>query len=182
MKFSRTQRSRTQTRVFGAALVALLAAAGAFARFAQFDELPPPAESVADCDRAASADVRFASYDVFVDAGAVPLAAWQVEVVDEAHVAQLAGVEGGEHPAFAEPPFYDPRAMLTERVVLAAFSTDSALPEGRVRVARLHYQIQSGQIQGGQIEGAHEPRFTVTLVAAATSDGRAIEARASLGN
>ena len=163
--------SHSRTRVFGAALVALLATAGALAHFAQIDELPPPADAVADCDRPVTADVRFASYDVFVDSGAMPLAAWQVEVFDAAHVAQLAGVEGGEHPAFAEPPVYDPRAMLTERVVLAAFRTDGALPTGRVRVARLHYQV----------EGAGEPQFTVTLVAAATSDGREIEASASLG-
>lgn len=164
-------------RVHGAACALLLAAGSALAHFAQFDELPPPAEAVADCDRPQAEDLRLASCDVFVDAGDVPLAAWQVEVVDEAHVAQLTGVEGGEIPAFAEPPFYDPRAMLTDRVVLAAFCTDGALPAGRVRVARLHFQIP-----GGQIEGTHTPRFTVRLIAAATSDASAIPAHASLGN
>lgn len=161
-----------QRRVLASACAVLLAAACALAGFAQFDELPPPADANADCDRPATEDVRFASYDVFVDAGAAPLAAWQVEIVDEAHVAKLAGVEGGEHAAFAEPPFYDPRAMLTERVVIAAFRTQGELPEGRVRVARLHYEI----------EGAREPKFAVQLVTAATSDGSVIEARASLGN
>ena len=164
-------------RVFAAALAALLATGGALAHFAQFDELPPPAESVADCDRPQAEDMRLASYDVFVDSGAAPLAAWQVEVVDEAHVAQLAGVEGGEHLAFAEPPFYDPRAMLTDRVVLAAFRTDGALPAGRVLVARLQFQIRSGQI-----EGVHTPRFTVRLIAAATSNASSIAAQASLRN
>lgn len=165
-------RSRARARVFGAALVALLATAGALGALAQFDELPAPAESAADCDVPATEDVRFASYDVFVDAGAKPLAAWQVEIVDAAHVAKLAGVEGGEHAAFAEPPFHDPRALLTERVVIAAFRTQGALPEGRVRVARLHFEI----------EGAREPKFAVQLVTAATSDGSVIEASASLGN
>lgn len=161
-----------RVRLLASSMAVLIVAAGAIAGFAQFDELPAPAESAADCDVPATEVTRFASYDVFVDAGAVPLAAWQVEIVDETHVAMLAGVEGGEHAAFAEPPFYDPRALLTERVVLAAFRTQGELPEGRVRVARLHYEIQ----------GAREPKFAVQLVTAATSDGSQIEARASLGN
>jgi len=36
---------------------------------------------------------------------------------------EIVGIEGGEHPAFREPPMYDPKAMQHERVIIAAFNT-----------------------------------------------------------
>jgi hypothetical protein len=113
-------------------------------------------------------DVRFETRDVIVDAGSTPLAAWQVEIVDASGRSKLVGLEGGEHAAFAEPAFYDAKALITERVVLAAFQTQRALPVGRTRVARLHLEIQ----------GSEAPRFEVRLVAAATFDGKPIQASA----
>jgi hypothetical protein len=78
----------------------------------------------------------FTAVDVYVDSPK-PLAAWQVEIRTDA---TIVGVEGGEPKAYAEPPFYDPKALRGGRIVLAAFTTDAAPPSGRIRVARLHLQ------------------------------------------
>jgi hypothetical protein len=79
---------------------------------------------------------NFTAVDVYVDSPK-PLAAWQVEIRTDA---TIVGVEGGEPKAYAEPPFYDPKALQGGRIVLAAFTTDAAPPSGRIRVARLHLQ------------------------------------------
>lgn len=111
---------------------------------------------------------RFAAYDVWIDSGSAPLAAWQVEIVAPDGRVKLAGVEGGDPGAFEAPPYYDPKALARgERIVLAAFDTGSALPSGRTRVARLHVEVQ----------GAAEPRFEARIVAVADAEGRAIDAR-----
>ena len=78
----------------------------------------------------------FTAVDVYIDSPK-PLAAWQVEIRT---AATIVGVEGGEPKAYAEPPFYDPKALQGGRIVLAAFTTDAAPPSGRIRVARLHLQ------------------------------------------
>lgn len=129
-------------------------------------------------------DVRFTWIDVFVDSGAALLAAYQVEVKAAAlHAAEkdpaspmLVGVEGGEHAAFADAPYYDPAALhdgAGERIVLAAFSTDGPgrLPSGNVRVARLHVRVNGGAPTAG---------YEARLVTAADADGTRIEAAASL--
>ena len=56
---------------------------------------------------------------------------------------KLVGIEGGEHAAFAQPPYYDPKALLNERIVIAAFNTAGAdkLPSGKTRVARLMVRV-----------------------------------------
>ena len=79
---------------------------------------------------------QFTAVDVYVDSPK-PLAAWQLEIRTDA---TIVGVEGGAPKAFAEPPFYDPKALQGGRIVLAAFTTDAAPPSGRIRVARLHLQ------------------------------------------
>ena len=76
----------------------------------------------------------FTAVDVYIESPK-PLAAWQVEIRTDA---TIVGVEGGEPKSYAEPPFYDPKALQGGRIVLAAFTTDAAPPSGRVRVARLH--------------------------------------------
>ena len=115
----------------------------------------------------AQEETRFSVFDVWIDSGAAPLAAWQVEIADARGHAKLVGVEGGDPGAFGAPPFHDPKALMGERIVLAAFDTGSALPSGRARVARLHVEIH----------GAAEPRFEARVVAAADGEGRAIDAR-----
>jgi hypothetical protein len=79
---------------------------------------------------------RFVALDIFVDSGATPLAAYQFELSASKGEIQIVGVEGGEHPAFAEPPYYDPAALQHERIIIAAFNTgtNTQLPVGKTRV------------------------------------------------
>lgn len=114
--------------------------------------------------------VRFEAVDLLVDSGALPLAAWQCEIQSRSPGVEIVGIEGGEHAAFVEPPFYDPRAIHNDRVVLAAFSTADDLPSGRSRIARLHLQL----------EGAGPSEFEVRVNVMATVDGEPIPATATL--
>ena len=82
----------------------------------------------------------FCAFDVVCDGGEDPLAAWQVEVEAPKASYRLVGVEGGESPAFAEPPRFDPAALGGGLVKLAALSLARDLPKGRTRVARLHFE------------------------------------------
>jgi hypothetical protein len=120
-------------------------------------------------DEAATQSVRFAWVDIYVDSGDVPLAAYQFELAAETGSFQIVGVEGGEHPAFAAPPYYDPAALAHDHVIIAAFSTDDDLPAGRTRVARIHVQIAGGET----------PDYVVKLIVAATADGTEIPAGAT---
>ena len=114
---------------------------------------------------------RFAVIDVFVDAASTPLAAYQLELVVTNGVANIVGIEGGEHPAFRQPPFYDPKAIQREHVIIASFSTLNAaeLPIGKTRVATIHFRTTTTQ----------SPQFELKLRTTADSDGRKIAAKAS---
>jgi len=90
--------------------------------------------------------------------------------VTKAGSVEIVGIEGGEHPAFVEPPYYDPAAMANDRVILAAFSTGKDLPHGRVRVARVHVQVSGGV----------EPKYEAKLVTAGSIDGKPIPATVSV--
>lgn len=120
----------------------------------------------------AGASTRFVAVDLFVDSQDRPLAAYQLEFSVTNNVAQIVGIEGGEHTAFAEPPYYDPKAMQRERVIIAAFSTEPAdkLPAGRTRVATVHLQVSENA----------EPEFSLKLHTAADADGRKITVSARL--
>ena len=116
----------------------------------------------------AQESVRFRAVDIYLDSKGKPLAAYQLEFSVTNGNAKIVGIEGGEHPAFEEPPFYDPKAMQHEKVILAAFSTEAAekLPKGKTRVATIHLEITS----------ATEPRFTLKLRVAANGGGNKISA------
>ena len=118
----------------------------------------------------ASAPVRFGALDVFIDSGAAPLAAYQFELNVTAGDVKLVGVEGGEHRAFAKPPYYDPKALTQDRIIVAAFDTGSDLPAGRTRVARLMVQI------GGDVT----PAYDATVQVAASADAKPIPASISV--
>lgn len=105
----------------------------------------------------------FRAIDVFVDAGNEALAAYQLTFVGTNGV-KIVGVEGGEHSAFAEAPYYDPQAMQNDRVIFGAFNTSRDVPRGRVRVATIHVRTQSNQLSAYRIE----------VNAAATTDGKPI--------
>lgn len=116
--------------------------------------------------------IRFEAIDVFVDSGDQTLAAWQLQLESPAAGVEIVGIEGGEHPAFREPPYYDPRAINHNRVILAAFNTgpNNDLPSGRSRVARVHVQIT----------GPGARLWHSELTATATSDGTTIPAGISI--
>ena len=112
---------------------------------------------------------RFLAVDVFVDSGKAPLAAWQVELADASGHARVVGVEGGEHAAFREAPYYDPAALQRGHIVLASFHVGTELPHGRTRVARVHFLVTGG-----------EPALEITPVTGATLGGGRIDIRTEL--
>jgi len=114
--------------------------------------------------------VRFEAVDVYVDSGKSPLAAYQFELAAEVGDMKIVGIEGGEHAAFKEPPYYDPAALMKHRVIIAAFNTGADLPSGKTRVARVHVQVT----------GDAEPEYVVKLHVAASADGKEIKATATL--
>ena len=116
--------------------------------------------------------IRFEAVDIFVDAHDQPLAAYQLEFSVKNGGAKIVGIEGGTHPAFSEPPFYDSKAMQKERVIIAAFSTAKGdqLPREKTRVATIHLQVSGGK----------EPEFSVKLQTAASIEGTKIPAEASV--
>ena len=118
---------------------------------------------------AATQPVRFAMVDVRIDSKGKPLAAYQVEFIAPSHV-KLAGIEGGDHVSFKDPPYYDPAAMSNSRVILAAFSTGSDLPKASFRAARLHVQIA----------GEQTPDWKVKLIVASDREGESIPATVTL--
>ena len=129
-----------------------------------------PQQAITQLDGPDVADedaVRFEAIDVFVDSGSNALAAYQFELASESPGVEIVGIEGGEHAAFEEPPFYDPKAMNNNRVILAAFNTGDNLPSGRSRVARIHVQLQ----------GSGAKQYRTELKASATTDGQKIQAQ-----
>ena len=107
---------------------------------------------------------RFVGIDLYLDPLGQTLAAYQLEVTDPTGTAKLVGIEGGDHPAFREPPFYDPAALGGGRVIIAALSTDPRLPRSKTRVATLHLHL-AGEI---------EPDLQVRLEVANTVTGEEI--------
>jgi hypothetical protein len=110
-------------------------------------------------------NVRFAAVDIFLDPNGQPLAAYQLEFFSANGQVKIVSIEGGEHPAFKDAPYYDPKAIQSERVLLAAFSTKSAagLPTTKTRVATIHVQITG-----------NAPEYKSKLNTAASPTGKTI--------
>ena len=104
--------------------------------------------------RAGAQDATFRAVDLFVDSGSQPLAAYQLTFHSADANVKIVGIEGGEHRAFSEPPYYDPRAIQTNRAIIAAFSTASVdqLPRGRMRIATVHLRISSAHARHYQLK------------------------------
>jgi hypothetical protein len=113
--------------------------------------------------------IRFEAIDICIDSATQPLAAYQFELLADAASVKIVGVEGGEHPAFREPPYYDPAALSHNRIIIAAFNTGRDLPQGKTRVARLHLQVTGPA-----------PQYQTKLDAAATVEGKEIPATVSV--
>jgi hypothetical protein len=114
--------------------------------------------------------VHFAPLHIYLDSGDRPLAAYQFELKAVKGQVKIVGVEGGEHQAFREAPYYDPAALSKGRIIIAAFSAQKNLPKGRTRIATVHLQII----------GAVEPQYELKLMVAADADGKEIPAKISL--
>jgi len=113
--------------------------------------------------------VRFASLHIYLDSGSRALAAYQFELKATAGEVKIVGIENGEHPAFDEPPYYDPAAMANDRIIIAAFSTGKDLPKGRTRIASIQLQII----------GDVEPEYALELTVAGDANGNEIPAKIS---
>ena len=131
----------------------------------------PAASLFAQQQSSEEGSVRFSAVDIFVDSSSTPLAAWQLEFAATNGTVKIVGIEGGEHAAFKHPPFYDPKAIQHERVILAAFSMDAPdkLPTGKTRVATIHLQII----------GTQPPAFELKLHTAADSNGTKVSVTAT---
>lgn len=114
---------------------------------------------------------RFVSIDILIDPQGEELAAYQIDINAESSNVKLVGVEGGAHPAYSNPPYYDPAALNQNRVILAALSTAKDLPRTKLRVARLHLQVMSEM-----------PAFDAKLITAAKPDGSRVDAKVSIQN
>jgi hypothetical protein len=117
----------------------------------------------------ASAQTRFVAMDLIIDPKGDPLAAYQVEITAPVGV-KIVGVEGGQHPEFRKAPYYDPKAIQSDRLIIAAFSTAAAakLPTSATRVLTVH------------LECARTPKLEVTLKLAGDPRGQKISAEAQL--
>ena len=111
--------------------------------------------------------VRFAPLHIYLDSGNKSLAAYQFELKAAAGQVKIVGVEGGQHPAFKEAPYYDPAALANDRIIIAAFNTGRELPKGRTRIATIHLQII----------GDAEPDYELKLTVAADADAKEIPAK-----
>ncbi len=109
--------------------------------------------------------VSFLSFDLWIDGGEDALAAYQVEVTYDAKRVRIVGLEGGEHEAYRDAPYFDRTGFTGGRIVVAAFiSRDDDAPGGRTRVARIHVAVER--------DGA--PDLGVRLVTAAKPGGERI--------
>ena len=122
-----------------------------------------------DPDREAGtrpSQTRFAWVDVSIDPRGQPLACYQFELTAKDADVTLVGVEGGEHAAFMQPPYYDPHANVQNRIVIAAFNTGADLPRNRTRVARVMVRVT----------GPRRPQYAAALQVAADSAANKIPA------
>jgi len=115
--------------------------------------------------------IRFMRIDLSINTGDQPLAAYQLDFRATRGKVKIVGVEGGESPVFKEAPYYDPKAIQQERVIIAAFSTESPdkLPKGKTRVAAIHVQI-SGNL---------DPEYRLQLKVVADHKGKKITGEAT---
>ena len=114
------------------------------------------------------ASVRFETVNLRIDSARHPLGAYQLEFAAATGQVRIVGIEGGEHPAFTDPPYYDPDAIQNDRVILADFNTAAPadLPRGQTRIATIHLQIT----------GTVEPEYQTRLTVAADHEGNSIHA------
>ena len=93
------------------------------------------------CANADAARPRvFGTIVITIDSQGQQLAGWQLRADFGKSDARIVGIEGGAHPAFAEPPYYDPAALNGGEIVLAALGAHEELPNGPTVVAVIHVE------------------------------------------
>lgn len=130
------------------------------------DHVLPNREPGASASQAVQSP-RFVWVDAYIDPRGQPLAAYQFELRAQGADVTLVGVEGGEHPAFTQPPYYDPKANLGNRIVIAAYNAGDDLPRGRTRVARVMIRVS----------GSAPPSYSARLDVAVSPRARPIDAQ-----
>ncbi len=113
--------------------------------------------------------VTFFPLNIYIDSSSNELAAYQFELYTGNQQVKIVGVEGGDHAAFMEPPYYDPGALMNNKIIIAAFNNGDVLPKGKTRVATIHIQAPSD----------YESDFELSLTLAATKGGQKINAQIS---
>lgn len=90
--------------------------------------------------------VQFHAIDIHIDTGNDRLGGYQIHLKAARPDLKIVSIEGGDSPAFREPPKYDPKAIQRNEVKLAAFTTlpKAKLSRGRTRVATLHVMTRAG--------------------------------------
>jgi hypothetical protein len=149
--------------------------------------VPVLARQSAPSEPAEEPTVRFSPLHIYIDSGSRSLAAYQFELVCSVPVRayspeennasrrhyerqiKIVGVEGGEHKAFKEAPYYDPAALAKDRIIIAAFNTGRELPKAKTRITTIHLQII----------GDVEPEYELKLIVAADEKGKEIPAEIS---
>jgi hypothetical protein len=109
---------------------------------------------------------QFRAYNVIIDPHGQALAAYQIEITSDDPHARIVGVEGGDHAAFSKAPFYDPAALQSETIIIAAFSTDADAPLEDTRIATVHMMEPDDC----------DCRYSAKLVVAVDVDGTSIAA------
>ena len=115
---------------------------------------------------------EFAVYDVYIECGTEPLAAYQLKISDRRAAVKILSVEGGQHASFANAPKFDEKAIQRDVIKVAAFSLAARdkLPSGRVRIASLHVEVGPGLT----------PDWNAIVQAAGGPGGRKISAEVSI--
>jgi hypothetical protein len=146
-------------------LLALLAVSGG-AEDAAPPLLPPSISPATSAERTL---VTFVPVDVFIDPQGQALACYQVEIAAIVGDVKLIGIQGGD-AGFEEPPYYDPRALQSGRVIIGAYTLAGNPPTHKTRVATLNFMI-SGRVA---------PQYQATLRVAGSSNEKSIPAVVSL--
>lgn len=114
--------------------------------------------------------VRFVPLHIYLDPAGAALGAYQFELKILKGNVKIVGIEGSQHEAFKQAPYYDPLALTKQRIVIAAYTTDKNGPSKKLRIATVHLHIT----------GEREPEFALDLEVAANSEGQALDATITL--
>ena len=115
-------------------------------------------------------EIRFVPLNIYIDPAGKSLGAYQFELKILSGNVKIAGIEGSDHHAFKKAPYYDPEALNKQRIIIAAYTTDTSCPTNKIRIATLHLCIT----------GDKKPEYALDLQVAADNQGQAVNAAITL--